>query len=313
MFVRTADPHHETATTGKLLVDAWQGLVYTLRNPTLRALGVSLSVLNLGWGIVTIVLPVLLIRELGYGEAIVGIAFAVSGVTGGIGALAAGRWRLQGRERPLLVWPMLLTGRRRGGDADLADAPGRDPGAMAFQGLLNGPMDVALFTLRQRRTDPAWMGRAFAVSMSLNFLGYPIGAAIGGTLVASGTDVALAVDRRVHASSPACSAASAPASLVAAGLRGRRGPRGAHRPVRSSGPIPTPADPDARLTLVSAARSTRTPRPAADHPADLHHADAGRSARRRGGRSRRRVIEPPRAPVRSRSTVSSRNGCGSSR
>jgi MFS family permease len=65
--------------------------------------------------------------------------------------------------------------------------------AMAFQGLLNGPMDVALFTLRQRRTDPAWMGRAFAVSMSFNFLGYPIGAAIGGTLVASGTDVALAV------------------------------------------------------------------------------------------------------------------------
>ena len=192
VFVRTADPHHETETTGRLLLDAWQGLAYTLRNPTLRALGVSLSVANLGWGIVTIVLPVLLIRDLGYGEAIVGIAFAVSGITGGISALAVGRWKLQGRERPLLVWPMLLTGVAAGAILVSPTLP-VVIGAMAFQGLLNGPMDVALFTLRQRRTDPAWMGRAFAVSMSLNFLGYPIGAAIGGTLVASGTDVALAV------------------------------------------------------------------------------------------------------------------------
>jgi hypothetical protein len=43
-------------------------------------------------------------------------------------------------------------------------------------------MDIALFTVRQRRTDPAWMGRAFAVSMATNFMGFPIGAAIGGTL-----------------------------------------------------------------------------------------------------------------------------------
>jgi hypothetical protein len=40
-------------------------------------------------------------------------------------------------------------------------------------------MDIALFTMRQRRTDPAWIGRAFAVSMALNFVGFPIGAATG--------------------------------------------------------------------------------------------------------------------------------------
>jgi MFS family permease len=192
VFVRTADPHHETESTGKLLVDAWQGLEYTVRNPTLRALGISLSVSNLGWGIVTIVLPVLLVQELGYGESIVGIAFAVSGITGGIGALAAGRWKLQGRERPLLVWPMLLMGVTAGAMLVSPTLPVVF-GAMAFSGLLNGPMDVALFTLRQRRTDPAWMGRAFAVSMSLNFVGYPIGAAIGGVLVATSTSAALAV------------------------------------------------------------------------------------------------------------------------
>jgi len=119
------------------------------------------------------------------GEAVVGVVFAVSGITGGIGALLAGRWRTQGRERAMLIWPMA-------GMAVSAVALLVSPtlaviiAVMAIQGFLNGPMDVALFTLRQRRTDPAWMGRAFAVSMSLNFMGYPFGAAIGGALVVYG-------------------------------------------------------------------------------------------------------------------------------
>ena len=54
--------------------------------------------------------------------------------------------------------------------------------ALLGQGLVNGPLDVALFTIRQRRTDPAWMGRAFAVSMALNWSGMPIGAALTGWL-----------------------------------------------------------------------------------------------------------------------------------
>jgi hypothetical protein len=54
---------------------------------------------------------------------------------------------------------------------------------MAVSGLVNGPLDIAMFTLRQRRTDPAWMGRAFTVSMNLNFSGFPIGAAVAGILV----------------------------------------------------------------------------------------------------------------------------------
>jgi MFS family permease len=192
VFVGSADPHNETESTGRLLLDAWLGLRYTLLNPTLRALGLSLAVLNLSWGIVTIALPVLILQDLGLGEAVVGAVFAVSGITGGVAALLAGRWRTQGRERDMLVWPML-------GMAVATAALLVSPtlpvlvAVMAVTGFLNGPMDVALFTLRQRRTDQAWMGRAFAVSMSLNFLGYPIGAAIGGSLVGADTGAALAV------------------------------------------------------------------------------------------------------------------------
>jgi MFS family permease len=185
VFTRVPDPQTEHASTGRLLVDAWDGLVYTLRHPTLRALGISLAVLNLGWGIVTIVLPVLILQQFGLGEAVVGGVFAVSGLAGGVGALVAGRWRTQGRERSMLVWPMV----GMSVSALVLLASPTLPvlvAVMAVQGFLNGPLDVALFTLRQRRTDQAWMGRAFAVSMALNFSGYPVGAAIGGVLVATG-------------------------------------------------------------------------------------------------------------------------------
>ena len=192
VFVRVADPHNETESTGKLLVDAWQGLRYTLLNPTLRALGISLAILNVGWGIVTIALPVLVLQRLGQGEAVVGAVFAVSGVTGGVGALLAGRWRTQGRERQMLMLPMAGMAVAT---AVLLASPTLAVliAIMAVTGFLNGPLDVALFTLRQRRTDPAWLGRAFAVSMSLNFLGYPFGAAIGGVLVGISIEAALAV------------------------------------------------------------------------------------------------------------------------
>jgi hypothetical protein len=47
--------------------------------------------------------------------------------------------------------------------------------------------------MRQRRTDPAWYGRAFAVSMGLNWAGQPIGSAISGPLIHIGLIVAFLV------------------------------------------------------------------------------------------------------------------------
>ena len=58
-------------------------------------------------------------------------------------------------------------------------------------GISAGPFDISLFTLRQRRTNPAWFGRAFAVSMSLNFVGMPVGSALAGPLIGHSLNVAL--------------------------------------------------------------------------------------------------------------------------
>jgi hypothetical protein len=63
--------------------------------------------------------------------------------------------------------------------------------SLTLSGLLNGPADIALFTVRQRRTDPAWMGRAFAVSMAFNFMGFPFGAAIAGILATESLPAAI--------------------------------------------------------------------------------------------------------------------------
>lgn len=188
------EPETESVSSGRLLSDAWAGVRYAWANPTIRGLGFSMSVINLGWGMITIVVPYVVLRVLGYGEAVVGFVFAASGLSGMVSALVFGRLDTRGREWAMLVLPMILGAPVI---ALLLPAAGvfgpiaPEVGlvllvVMMFAfGLLNGCIDIALFTVRQRRTDPAWMGRAFAVSMAFNFAGFPIGAAIAGALVAT--------------------------------------------------------------------------------------------------------------------------------
>jgi predicted MFS family arabinose efflux permease len=52
-------------------------------------------------------------------------------------------------------------------------------------------LDIALFTVRQRRTERVWTGRAFAISMAINYLGYPIGSLIAGIMVARSMEATL--------------------------------------------------------------------------------------------------------------------------
>lgn len=187
-IIGAPDPRTETATTGRLLVDAWQGLRYFWANRTLRGLGFAIAALTLAGGASTIIVPLIVLDRLGAGEAAVGLVFAVSGLTGMASALAFGRVDTRGREWHMLVWPMLA---QAPAVAVLLAAAGATDAilglaliavALGLVGLFSGPMDIALFTIRQRRTDPAWMGRAFAVSMTFNFLGFPIGAALAGAI-----------------------------------------------------------------------------------------------------------------------------------
>ncbi len=185
------EPRSESESTGRLLVDAWRGLVYTWRNRTLRGLGFSVSALNLGGGMIAIVVPLIVLDRLRMGEAVVGLVFAVQGIVGVVSGLVAGRLDTRGRERAMIALPMFVFA------PAIALLLPADGGlallvlSMGLLGLANGPLDVAMFTMRQRRTDPAWMGRAFAVSMSFNFAGFPIGSALSGLLVARSLEPAI--------------------------------------------------------------------------------------------------------------------------
>jgi MFS family permease len=194
------EPESTAATSGRLLRDAWDGLRYAWRNRTIRGLGFAISVNNLCWGMLTIALPLIVLDVLGFDEIWVGVAFAASGVSGMISALIFGRWDTRGRELPMLVVPMLLLAPTVALLLPPAGLFGPMPPeiglaivilVMTVVGALNGPTDIALFTVRQRRVDPAWMGRAFAVSMAFNFMGFPIGAIIGGVLASESLPAAL--------------------------------------------------------------------------------------------------------------------------
>ena len=205
-IVGVSDPETEVTATGGLLDDAWQGLKYVWQNRTLRGLGFSIAVLNLTGGVTTIVVPLLVLHQLGLGEAVVGLVFAASGVSGIVSALLFGRMDSRGREWAMLVFPVVGMALAFAlmlpvAASTVAGAPGAiQPfpgilligGSLFLLGLLNGPLDIALFTVRQRRTDPSWMGRAFAISMGFNYIGVPIGAVLAG-LIAAGSLVSAVV------------------------------------------------------------------------------------------------------------------------
>lgn len=175
---------------GKVLTDAWSGLVYVLRNRTLTGLAMTFFSFGVGWGGLAIAIPVLVLGRLHEGPAAVGYIWGAFGAAGFVAALVAGGIRTRGRERPLMAISMF------GVAAAMAILPLTRSVllvavALVLVAVVEAPFDIAFLTLRQRRTDPAQFGRVFAVSVSLNMVGGPVGSAIAGPLIGWSLDVAL--------------------------------------------------------------------------------------------------------------------------
>jgi len=190
IIARAPEPSAKTVSTGRLVADSWKGLIYTWQHRTLRGLGFSISVLNIANGTLTIVIPLILLQRFHLGETFVGLVIAVQGLTGVMSAFLFGRMDSENRERRMLAVPMSMIG--------ITIAILLWPLnvlvvllVMAITGFLNGPIDIALFTLRQRRTDPSWTGRAFAVSMAFNYAGVPIGSGLAGAMASHSIEAAI--------------------------------------------------------------------------------------------------------------------------
>lgn len=184
------DPGPKAVDPEPIFVAAWRGLVYVIRNRTLRGLALTLTAFNLAWGILLIAIPVLVLDRLHRGPATVGLLWGLLGAAGLMSALVAGRVSSHGRERYLMLGATLVSA-VAATTLPFATALPMVALAVFLMGLANGPYDIGLFTLRQRRTDPAWFGRAFAVSMSVNWAGSPVGSALAGPIIGFSLDAAL--------------------------------------------------------------------------------------------------------------------------
>jgi MFS family permease len=183
VLIGIPDPIGADAASRSIWRDAWDGVVYVVRrNPTLRGLALAISLGNAGFGVLAVALPVLVLSRLHGNAAQVGQAWAALGLASLVTALAVGRMNSEGREKRMLAGGMVVPAFAFVTMA-YADSLAVVIVAMLAIGLANGPLDIALFSVRQRRTEPAWFGRAFAVSMSVNYTGLPIGAAISGPLI----------------------------------------------------------------------------------------------------------------------------------
>ena len=192
LIVRLREPVVATASR-PVFTEAWAGLKYVLiYNPTLRGLVLVLSLMNLGFGVLLVALPVMVLQRLHGDPALVGGLWAVFGLASVPTALLSGRFDSEGRERLVMAVSDVVAGLAIAVLAFAANA-WMVAVAMLTVGLATGPFDVSMFSMRQRRTDPAWYGRAFAVSMGLNWAGQPIGSAISGPLIHVGLGVTFVV------------------------------------------------------------------------------------------------------------------------
>ena len=185
---------HCPILSGRLLRQALQGVHAVVRQPTLRGLAISYGLYQITWGILLIAVPVGLAayfpaeaRDLA-----AGLLWAVAGVAGGAGALLAGQLRTAWRERMVMAAGMITTAVAAWPVAARFGLSGLAAGLL-LAAVVAGPVDVGVLTLRQRRTDPALLGRVMAVSISLNVAGSPVGSAIAGVLVTYSVTATFAV------------------------------------------------------------------------------------------------------------------------
>jgi MFS family permease len=169
---------------GALLTLGWHGLRRVVGQPTLRGLAVSYSLYGVCWGILIVVVPVFAAQRFGggAGATVAGLLWAGLGLVGGSAALVAGHLHAAGRERRWMAIGMVITAAAVWPISATFGLAGLAVGLMLI-GVAAGPIDVGALTLRQRRTDPAELGRVVSVSMSLNFAGEPLGSVLGGLLV----------------------------------------------------------------------------------------------------------------------------------
>jgi MFS family permease len=169
--------------TMSLLESSLAAVRYVFTNKTLRQLSATVTIYNGGVGTMSVAIPVLVLHHLHGGATTTGLMLATLGLGGSISSIFMGAVGTAGREHKLMMGACLAAGILL---CLLSFSVHEEFVAYLCLfgiGLTNGPLNITMFSVRQRVTDPEWFGRAFAISMSLNAVGIPLGAAVIGAVI----------------------------------------------------------------------------------------------------------------------------------
>jgi MFS family permease len=157
-----------------------EGLRYVLRHPVLSRIGVCSGVTNLASSMVAVLLPLYMVRTLGYGPETVGLVFALSGAGLVVGALVASPvLRRVGFGRTILGSVVILA-------AGLALLPlGSFAALVGGQALFGAAVplyNVAQVSLRQATTQTRLLGRVNSCMRFMSWSTVSVGSVLGGFL-----------------------------------------------------------------------------------------------------------------------------------
>lgn len=186
--VRDAEQRPERADGSSLRREIKEGAAFVAKHSLIRRVVASTAIGNLFSSITYVLMPLVILRELGLGPSGLGTVLSIGSVGGVLGALAAPRVARWVGEGPLLPLGLMV-----GGCAvalfPLALAAG--PGPLAFALLSAGEFgmsfgvivfNVMQVSMRQRVCPPRLLGR---MNASIRFLVWgvmPIGSLLGGWL-----------------------------------------------------------------------------------------------------------------------------------
>ena len=192
LLIRFEVPDTISAPTVSLFTDARAGSVTSGGIEYSECFPARWQIFNAGGGILTVAIPYIVLRELHGGSTTVGLLFAIMGAAGFLAGLLTGRFGTENREKRLLAILSCDCGNVR---SPRTRPQGNRSDCIGCGCRLSQRADYRSDILAFGNPPPTrqWFGRAFAVSMNLNFVGSPIGASIAGALLTRSISLTLFV------------------------------------------------------------------------------------------------------------------------
>lgn len=171
---------------GSVLRDLRHGLAFVLGHPVLRTIAVANGLLNFGFRMLGVVYLLYLTRDVGFSAGVLGMIFAVGGVTSLAGAVFADRIGRVGGFGPGLVFALAMVALGALGMPLATSVSAAGVAFLVANQLLTDPFwtiyNINELSLRQALTPPEMLGRTNATIRVVEF-GAMLGGGIAGGLL----------------------------------------------------------------------------------------------------------------------------------